>query len=242
MSKLVAWLALAMFCLPGTVRAETLRLLTEESPPFNFLQNGQVAGIAVELMRVVAARAGVEISIDLEPWQRAYQDALDNADACVFSTTVTEARRPLFKWVGPLVHNDWAFLARTDRQIRIETLDDARRYVVGVYQGDAREAYLAGLGGFRLSAVGHNDLNEKLLEAGRIDLWASSTEQIWTERQLGVTDIEVVYKFKSVELGAACNRQVPDALIERLNAALDQIRREGLDRAIESKYRGASTG
>ena len=241
MSKLVAWLVLVGLCLPGGGRAETLRLLTEEAPPFNFLQNGQVAGISVELMRLAAERAGVEISIDLEPWQRAYQDALDNADACVFSTTVTDERRPLFKWVGPLVRNDWAFIAHRDRHIRIETLDDARRYVVGVYQGDVRETYLVGLGGFRLSAVGHNDLNAKLLEAGRIDLWASSTDQIWTERQRGNTDLEIVYKFRSVELGAACNKQVPDALVAHLNGALDRIRAAGLDRAIESKYRVVST-
>lgn len=221
-------------CLVGTIvalalagseaRAETLRLLTEDSGRFSYVEGGAIKGTMVELMREVVRRAGIEASFDLLPWKRAYEGALTEPDTCVFSTTMTPERLPLFKWVAPMVFNNWAMIALKSRHLQLARLDDARPYVIGVYQGDAREAYLRQRN-FVLAPVGRNELNISGLETGRIDLWASSTytPQMGPET---AAKLETVLEFRSVELGLACNLAIPDATIERLNAVLAQVRAE----------------
>jgi polar amino acid transport system substrate-binding protein len=219
-------LSLALLTLPTWgAGAETLHLLTEDSGRFGYVEGNAVKGIMVDLMREVAGRAGVDASIDLLPWKRAYDGALTNPDTCVFSTTMTPDRLPLFKWVAPMIFNNWALLALKSRHIRLARLEDARPYVVGVYQGDARESYLRQRG-FMLAPVNRNELNIAGLTSGRIDLWASSS---YTPIQMGpdIADkVETVLEFRSVELGLACNMAVPDTTIARLNQALAQVRAE----------------
>jgi polar amino acid transport system substrate-binding protein len=54
-----------------------LELATEDSPPLNYLENGEVTGPSVDLVRNMAERAEVPIGIEVMPWARAYQQALD---------------------------------------------------------------------------------------------------------------------------------------------------------------------
>ncbi|HEV2674868.1 MAG TPA: ABC transporter substrate-binding protein [Aliidongia sp.] len=203
----------------------TVHFLTEDSGRFSYVEDGEIKGILVDLVREVARRADIDATFDLLPWKRAYEGALGNADTCVFATTMTEERRPLFKWVAPLVFNNWALLGLKSRHIRLTRLDEARPYVIGVYQGDARETFLRQRG-FSLAPVSRNEFNISGLESGRIDLWASS---IYTPLQMGpdvAAKIETVLEFHAVELGVACNIAVPDATIERLNRVMAQVRAE----------------
>jgi polar amino acid transport system substrate-binding protein len=209
---------------PGA-RAETLHLLTEDSGNFAYVEDGAIKGTLVDLMREVVRRADIDASFDLLPWKRAYDGALNNSDTCVFATVMTPDRLPLFKWVAPMVFNNWALIGMKSRHIHLTRLEDARPYVIGVYQGDARETYLRQRN-YVVAPVGRNELNISGLETGRIDLWASSTH---TPLQMGAeaaAKVEVVLEFRAVEMGLACNMTVPDATIERLNAVLAQVRAE----------------
>jgi polar amino acid transport system substrate-binding protein len=227
-SRTIAVLAPLLLWAPaahGAAAHQALHFLTEDNGRFSYVEGAEVKGILVDLVREMARRADVEASFDLLPWKRAYDGALNDPAACVFATTITDDRRPLFKWVAPLVFNNWALLALKSRHIRLAHLSDAYPYTIGVYQGDARESFLKDRG-FSLAPVSHNELNVTGLESGRIDLWASSS---YTPLQIGgeaAAKIESVLEFHSVELGVACNPALPDPLIARLNAALAQVRAE----------------
>ena len=82
--------------------AFALTLTTEELPPFNFVKDGNVVGQSTDVMREVLKRTGIPGSISVYPWKQAYQMAQEGKDTCVYSTSRTEARESLFKWVGPL--------------------------------------------------------------------------------------------------------------------------------------------
>jgi polar amino acid transport system substrate-binding protein len=84
--------------------AETagLKILTEESPPLNFIKDGEITGLATEVVRELGKRTGSAATIRLVPWQEGYQALLEQPDVALFSTVMTAERKPLFKWVGPL--------------------------------------------------------------------------------------------------------------------------------------------
>ncbi|MNG31918.1 Bacterial extracellular solute-binding protein, family 3 [compost metagenome] len=79
--------------------------------------------------------------------------------------------------------------------------------------------------------------NAKKLVSGQIDLWATGDPAgRYLARQDGVTGLKTVLRFNSAELYLALNRQVPDDVVAKLQAALDQLRKEGVVDDIMAKY------
>lgn len=214
-----------------------LTIEAEVSPPESFEVDGRMGGITGEMLTRALARAHVTATIAPVPWQRAYGDALANAATCAYPTSVTPERLPLFKWASPLGQNDWALIGTTEAGIKLDSLEQAKRYRIGVYQGDARQSFFEAAGGYQVETVNSNELNLTRLEAGRIDLWAASLYTVWFERQRGVGNLRVVLTFRTVDLGLACNKSVPDETMARLNRAIQSLIADGTAAVIEAPYR-----
>ncbi len=223
----------------GSLAAATpqLVLTTENYPPFN-MQDGEtkrVIGISTDIVREIMKRTKVPYSIKFLPWQRAFGMALKNEGTCVFSTTETAGRKPNFKWVGPLVENNWTFFGRADSTIHIRSIDDARRFVIGGYKGDAVAVFLENEG-FSLDLASHDLVNARKLSAGRFDVWATGQYLgPYLAQQAGVA-IKPLFTFRKTVMSLACNKNVDDTLIQRMNQTLEELRREGFIDKIAAKY------
>lgn len=217
--------------------APRLYLTTETSAPYSMRDGDRVVGIGTDMVREILARSGIAYSIDVLPWKRAYTAALERHDACVFSTTRTPEREPHFKWIGPIGEADWVLMGRAGRHFDLRTLDDARVYRVGTYNGDARDQFLRARG-FNVDPAPNDLINPKKLMMGRIDLWAASIRRgSLTLDRLGYTGKVVpVLVFSKIRVYLACNRAVPDALVTRMNGALEAMERDGTSRAILHRY------
>ena len=224
--------------LPLSVSAQAIHLTTEEYPPFNMSTvSGRITGYSMDVVKEMFKRANVEYDVELLPWQRAYKLALETPGYGVFSTTRTEAREPLFKWVTPVAYNNWIFLAKKNRNIRISSLDDARNYRIGGYRGDAVANYLEGEG-FKLDLVSRDELNALKIDRDRIDLWASGhLLGPFYAKKHGVKGLEPVFTFKETIMGIAFNKDVPDQIVNGLNQALVAMSKDGALEKIAKKYR-----
>ena len=216
-----------------------LYIVTEYSPPTSMQEGDVVIGSATDKIREAMVRTAQPYSIELLPWKRAYLAALTRPDACVYSTTRTPEREQLFKWVGPTDEGDWILLGRADRQYRLQTLEDARALRIGTYNGDARDEFLRARG-FNVDPAPNDLINPKKLMMNRIDLWAAGLRRGSAVLEMNgwTGKIVPVLTFNRVKLYLACNVAVPDATIERLNAALDAINKDGTARRLERKYEG----
>lgn len=220
-----------------TAQSAALRLTTENSPPFNMMEGDKIVGRATDLVREMAERAKLTISIDMLPWARAYNMALKDADTCVFATTRTPEREPLFKWVGPVGASEWVLYGSAERNIKLNSIEDARSMTIGTYVGDARDEYFRSRG-FRVQSASDDLSNPRKLLLNRIDLWAASVvrgallvaQHDWTGK------VVPVLAFHKVDLYLACHADLPTPLVDRLNAALLGMVRDGTTRAIEKKY------
>ena len=214
-----------------------LTITTETSAPSSMLEGTRVTGIATDKVREAMQRAGVDYSIELLPWKRAYLAAQQRPDACVYSTSRTPERENLFKWVGPTAVAEWVMLARADRKLLLRSLEDARGLRIGTYNGDARDAYLRSRG-FRVDAANEDLANAGKLLLDRIDLWAASLRTGTTILSRYGYDKKIVplLVFNRIELYLACNPGVPDAVVARLNAAFASMERDGTARRIERRY------
>ncbi|BBP68335.1 hypothetical protein PHLH6_03390 [Pseudomonas sp. Seg1] len=247
--RLLLVLASACVLLLDTARAENspdtdLVLLTENFPPYNMAKNGKnfaqgenINGIATDIVREMFQRAGITYSLTLRfPWERVYKLALENPGYGAFVMARLPDREKLFKWVGPIGPDDWILLAKADSKITLETLNDARKYRIGAYKGDAIAETLTKQG-LKPVVVLRDQDNAKKLVNGQIDLWATGDPAgRYLARQDGVTGLKTVLRFNSAELYLALNKDVSDEVVAKLQAALDQLRKEGVVDDIMARY------
>ena len=219
-------------------------LLTENFPPYNMAKNGKnfaqdenIDGIATDIVREVFKRANITYSLTLRfPWERIYKLTLEKPGYGVFVMARLPDREKLFKWVGPIGPDDWIMLAKADSKITLETLNDARKYKIGAYKGDAIAETLAKQGLNPIVVLRDQD-NAKKLVNGQIDLWATGDPAgRYLARQEGVNGLKTVLRFNSAELYLALNKDVPDETVARLQAALDQMRKDGVVDEIMGRY------
>ncbi|MGE8361806.1 substrate-binding periplasmic protein [Pseudomonas sp.] len=239
----------ALVLMSGMARAEIdpnyrVVLLTENFPPYNMAINGKnfaqednIDGIAADIVREMFKRAGVPYSLTLRfPWDRIYNLALEKPDYGVFVTARLPEREQLFKWVGPIGPDDWVLLGKGDSPITLASLDDAKRYKVGAYKGDAIAEHLEKQGLAPVTALRDQE-NARKLMAGQIDLWATGDPAgRYLAKQEGVTGLKTILRFDSAELYLALNKEVPDAVVQKLQAELDKMRQEGLVDQILNSY------
>lgn len=160
----------------GSANLPALQVVTENWPPFNFENaQGEVVGTATRKVRKILAAAGIEHSIELMPWARAYQIASSEPNVLIYSIYKTSQRGPLFTWYCPLSHSPPIYLYRlaTRTDIQLNDIEGAKSYLIGVMRNDSIHQMLNQLG-FRneqhLSVSANDDVNLRLLLAGRVDL------------------------------------------------------------------------
>lgn len=242
MARAVTYFAMLLAASAGALAAAPavprLVITAEHSPPASMKVDGQVVGRESEKVREMLARSGYAYTIDVLPWKRAYTMAQRDPYTCVYSTSRTPEREKLFKWVGPTDEAEWVLMGRSGRQYQVHTLDDARKLRIGTYHGDARDEFLRARG-FDVDGAPDNAANPKKLMLGRIDLWAVGVRNndLSALAQFGAPEQLVpVLTFHRVKVYLACNPSVPDAMVERMNAALDAMRKDGAFARLEKKY------
>ncbi|WP_263146998.1 ABC transporter substrate-binding protein [Pseudomonas sp. RIT-PI-AD] len=236
--------------LSSVVRAEvdpnySVVLLTENFPPYNMAINGKnfaaednIDGIATDIVKEMFKRAGIKYTLSLRfPWDRIYKLALEKPGYGIFVTARLPEREKLFKWVGPIGPDDWVLLAKGDSPIQsLKSLADAKQYKVGAYKGDAIAATLAEQGLEPLTTLRDQE-NAKKLEKGQIDLWATGDPAgRYLAKQEGVSGLKTVLRFNQAELFLALNKDIPDEVVQKLQAALDKMRTEGFVDDILNSY------
>jgi polar amino acid transport system substrate-binding protein len=238
-----------VWLLVGSAQAEVpanyrMVLLTENFPPYNMAINGKnfareenINGIAVDIIREMFKRAGIQYNLSLRfPWDRIYKLALEKPDYGVFVTARLPEREALFKWVGPIGPDDWVLLGRSDSTITLSSLEEAKQYKVGAYKGDAIAEHLVEKGLEPITALRDQE-NAKKLMAGQIDLWASGDPAgRYLAKQEGITGLKTILRFDSAQLYLALNKEVSDEVVQKLQAELDKMRSEGLVDDILNNY------
>lgn len=70
--------------LPGFLSAAPLQVRTLENPPLEYMLDGEVTGVAVDLTREAIGRTGLEANVEIRPWKRVlYEVARGQADIAI---------------------------------------------------------------------------------------------------------------------------------------------------------------
>ncbi|MEX6502860.1 substrate-binding periplasmic protein [Pseudomonas zhanjiangensis] len=235
------WMCLLLAgCLCAAVQAEPLRLYTEQYPPINYSENGQPTGLATEVVREIMRRTGQSAPISVVPWARGYQQAQVRPNTGLFVTMRTAEREPLFKWVGPLVRSATGFYALRSAGVQIDSLAQARQARAIVVPRDwYSHQYLRAAGFANLYPVGEPLQMVRMLKRGRIQLMVLDNLSLATLLRRGgiaVGEVELVYTFMHSDAYIAFSPQTDEALINRWQEELDDMKADGSFAAIYRKW------
>ena len=136
---------LACLCF-DPVAAQEVEAYAEEFPPYNYLRDGEPAGIATDLLTRACAAAGVICHIHIVPWARAYRMALTQKNSLVFSTARNAERENAFLWVGPIVPRSAFLYTLSTTPFTLDRLQGKDGFVVGTVYNDVTIIDLRQLG------------------------------------------------------------------------------------------------
>ena len=215
----------------STVNAAELTILTENLPPLNFVQDGQLVGPSVDIVREIQSRVGSMAPIKVYPWARAYKMALEDENVVLFSTTYTKDRHDKFKWIGPLATKRDILVARKSSRLQIATLDDAKRVGrIGTLRDDTRERFLQMHGFTNLESVSDEQKNAEKLMMGRIDLWAYKIPGFKTVCRLAGVDadaFEEVCHLRKIDVMIAFSKSTSDTIVMSWQRAFEGMQADG---------------
>ena len=207
-----------------------LRIITEDNPPFNFAdERGNITGQSTEIVRSLISKTETEANIELMPWSKGYEIVQNQPNTMIYSTSRIPFREQMFKWVGPIGFADEWFYAKRGSNVKINSLDDARKFKsIAVYKDDSNQLYLLEHGFTNLD-VSENDVQcIKRLMDGKVDVWMGPAQGfafLAYEAGVNPAEIEPVSYVRRAEWYIAFNRQTPDATIQAWQKALDDMKK-----------------
>lgn len=226
-------LILLIFLFPIIGFSETntkLTFVTEDYPPFNFsdASKASVLGITTDVVREILLDANIKATFEVLPWARAYSLAEKNENTCIFSIARTAEREATFKWVGPVVSNDWMLFGLKQDTGKFKDITQLQDKLVGSYIGDAAGKHIQDLG-YKVEFANRDNLNIKKLLGGRIDFWITGNlPGQYLLKQQNISDIVPLLSVRQIGIFIACNKKTNDAIIVQLTNSLKNIKSKGL--------------
>ncbi|KQV88337.1 ABC transporter substrate-binding protein [Pelomonas sp. Root1237] len=238
----------AVFGLPAVaVAAPAERALvgfTENLAPLNYQDGADVRGFSVELLRKMAAAVGLPLELQVLPWQRAVQMAETQPASVLFSLTRTPERESQFQWVGPIAPRRVLIYRLTKRgDLSLPQLSELGERRIGVVRDSAADRLLQAAGlrpGIELEHGLDDATNVRKLLASRMEFvvlldWAAA----WAMRQhkLAYATLQPVMELDVARAYWYGLRPEADpALVKRLQAALDTMKRDGRYERLRQRY------
>jgi polar amino acid transport system substrate-binding protein len=225
----------------------TLRIVTEEFPPYNLMEGGRVTGFSTEVVEAVLVELGLSVPIQSMPWARAYDTAKNGENVLIYSITRTAGREQMFKWVGVVAPSEWSLFSTRSRPISLTRLEDAKRFQVATVNEDAGEQYRVARGfaiGGNLQSSNKYEFNYEKLRRGRVDLWvANDLVAHYLARKAGDDPAQTLVRSLPLpDLGGgdglymAFGLKTPDEMVERFRRGLEAVRQKGIYDALKKKW------
>ena len=233
------WMVAASACAWG----QTLQVVTEEYPPYNFQDatSKKISGMATEVVQEVLKRANLPYKLGIYPWARAYQIAQDTPNVLIYSIGRNEQREALFKWVDAIAPYDvYIYRLKSRPEVEVAQVADIQRYRVGAVRDDVRAQYLE-KAQVPLDLVVSDGTNANKLAMRRIDMFPiDELAMVALYKREGLDPESVVKAFKLESLSAglymAFSLKTSDDIVRKCKLALAEIKKDGTFEKIRSKY------
>ncbi len=135
------------FFAPILLAAPPIKIVTEHLPPFQIDTPQGVTGFASDVVKATMQLAKLDHTIEVMSWSRAYNLAQRDANTCIYSISKGAQREQHFQWIGAISYSLTSIYSLEKRSdIKIKTLEDAKKYTIAVTKDDITHHYLQSQG------------------------------------------------------------------------------------------------
>jgi len=219
--------------LPVNGDPEKFTYLTEDYPPFNYLENGIPNGVSVDILEDLFSRLNLSINrsaITVGEWATAYETVLNTPETMLFSAVKTAERDTLFKWVGPIAPHSEVALALASSEIVLKQVSDINNYFIGVVKDYSSIDMLLDQGIYRTNIVIYDspaELYKALVESMEVQLisYSKAGHALMVQAlNYSPASFSLPYTIHTDELYYAFNRETDDAMIADFQSHLDKLK------------------
>ncbi len=233
--------------------AKTLLLVTLESPPAEYIENGQPKGINVEIIKEGLKRMGYRFKIEFVPWKRALSMVKNGLADGIIDAAYNSERAEYLHYPNEEIYvEEWYCFKRKDFDLTLDKdLANAGKISIGisrgfVYGGIIQEAIDKKL--FRsIQEVHNNELNIKKLVGKRFDMFVGVKATIlFLAKKMGYADKIEVIKMTDTDrdfllsssktyLGFS-KKTVKKEFAARFSVKIAEMKKDGTIRKIKRMY------
>ncbi|MGC9312989.1 MAG: methyl-accepting chemotaxis protein, partial [Sediminispirochaetaceae bacterium] len=220
-------------------------ILAENLPPYNFLENGEPGGLAVDIVRAMFMKMGRTAEIEFMRWEDAQKVASDNADIILLTVFRTEEREPLFHWIGPSFQEQVQLFSLKDRSIgSIQKIESRHDLIIGTQKGNIETDFFSDKG-FREgeNLLTFEDTSQLIqgLFAGKVDAVPLGKLQVVHQLNLMQRDpekVEMIFDLKEMatDLYMAVSSKTDSAVVQKYREAFRRLKESGEYRDILSRW------
>ncbi|MEH6348018.1 MAG: transporter substrate-binding domain-containing protein [Bermanella sp.] len=232
----------------ASILAEPVQIITNDFPPYSYIENGKFKGLATEVVEAILTDLGMDYEIKQYPWARAYQIVTTQKNVLIYTLARTPVREGVFNFIGEVAPRTiYFYKLKSRKDIEIESLEGLKKYKYGVVQGYATHKKLMELGVKDIQTVVSDIQNIQKLAKGRIDLYPQDEMilahniRIYNERnhsKISLSDFERAFDFPAEGKGRTLSFG-PDAdkeLVKKFQRSFEKIKASGKLEAIRKKY------
>lgn len=222
--------------------AEEINMQVIIYPPLAYEVDGELKGVAPEVVRAIQAEIGDHNTIHAAPWLRAYNQTQTEKKQALFAIVRIPKRENLFKWVGPIFEEGDYFFKRKGSDLDIRRLRQAKNVErIAVRKDGYTHQALADAGFQNLDVSPSYDSSYKKLAEGRVDLvLLGERTYYYMIRNAGLDPADFVRtdcKFADSGAWLAFSKDIPDEIIMQWQDALDKLKANGVfDKIMERNF------
>ncbi len=232
---------------PSKVDQEIIKLVTESYIPYSYMENGELKGIAVDVVSEAFKRQGYEVDLTVLPWTRALQMIEDGDADGIFCAFYSEKRAIFMQYLKEPIAQEAQFVyTLKDSPVKFDgTLDSLKPYRIGVLQdyffGEAFDRARKD-GSLHVEAVTDLPTDIQKLLDGRIDAMVDHhLSTLYYLKQMNVQDriVEQSVPFREpagLYLAFTKKRFLDQALILKIDEELVAMKADGTYQKIMDRY------
>lgn len=237
MLKVPVWLSFIMAM--NVASAADIIAYADESPPYQFMKNGEATGFATELLMAGCRRAQLACEVRITPWARAYAQASTTPNTVLFSIVRRPDRERDFIWLSPVMTESvWAF-GRIDSPA-ISAISQLKTKRIGVVNGGSAAKFLrdAGIPDSAMDKANSIEANLRKLGARRVDYVIDTEIGLEAEKAKFNISFETAKVLKLYEITTyfAINAQSNPDVVGLLKEALTAINTSDVRTQLIQKY------
>ncbi|QOL26308.1 transporter substrate-binding domain-containing protein [Thalassotalea sp. LPB0316] len=221
-------LLLVFFC-SLSASATNLRIVTEDSYPVQYLENSVIKGKNAETVQAMLTGANLAAEIEVLPWARAYNIALNSPNVMIFSIARTPAREHEFIWGRPITDLSYSLYTLKENQQAFSSLSqqELKALNIAAIRNSATEQHLTKYGYENLQLVNNPVQMVNMLNKKRVDAIPANSTSLAAFCQKMSLNCDRLVEFHplpvpSTQLYFAFSKGTDPHLISRLLQAYDE--------------------